>query len=75
MEKGDELVLYTDGVTDCMNPEKKYFGYDGVLAVFKSNIGLSVKDQVTALPAALRKFSETENFSDDITYIILKKLS
>lgn len=74
MEKGDELVLYTDGITDCMSPEKKYFGYEGVLAVFKANLGLSVKDQVTALPAALRKFSETDNFNDDITYIILKKL-
>ena len=74
MEKGDELVLYTDGITDCMSPEKKYFGYEGVLAVFKANLGLSVKDQVTALPAALRKFSETDHFNDDITYIILKKL-
>ena len=74
MKKGDELVLYTDGITDCMSPEKKYFGYEGVLAVFKANLGLSVKDQVIALPAALRKFSETDNFNDDITYIILKKL-
>lgn len=74
MQKDDELVLYTDGITDCMSPEKKYFGHEGVLAVFKNNIGLSVKDQVTALPAALRKFSGTENFNDDITYIVLKKL-
>ena len=74
LNKDDELVLYTDGITECMNSEKKYFGTEGILAVFKSNIGLEVKDQVTALPAALRKFSGTDNFNDDITYIILKKL-
>jgi sigma-B regulation protein RsbU (phosphoserine phosphatase) len=75
MNKNDELVLYTDGITECTNENKKYFGTDGILAVFKSNIGLDVKDQVTALPAALRKFSGSDNFNDDITYMILKKLS
>ena len=74
MDKGDELVLYTDGITECINSEKKYFGTDGILAVFKSNIHNSIKDQVNALPAALRKFSGSDNFNDDITYIILKKL-
>jgi len=74
MGKGDELVLYTDGITECTNSEKKYFGLDGILSVFKRNIGLSVKEQVTALPAALRVYSGSENFNDDITYIILKKL-
>ena len=75
MKKGDELVLYTDGITDCISPEKKYFGREGVLAVFKINLGLDVVDQVRALPAALRKFTGNENFNDDITYIILKKLT
>ena len=74
MNKGDELVLYTDGITDCVNEEKKYFGTERILAVFKNNIGLSIEDQVNALPAALRKFSGSDNFNDDITYIILQKL-
>ena len=74
MARGDELVLYTDGITECTSPDNKYFGSEGILAVFKGNIGHSVKDQVTALPAALRKFSASETFNDDITYIILKKL-
>lgn len=74
VNKGDELVLYTDGITECTNSENKAFGNDGILAVFKSNIGLDVKDQVTALPAALRKFSGSDHFNDDITYIVLKKL-
>lgn len=74
MNKGDELVLYTDGITECTNSEKQYFGVDGVLSVFKENIWKNVESQVNALPAALEKFSGTDNFNDDITYIILKKL-
>ena len=74
LNKGDELVLYTDGITECMNSEKKYFGTEGILAVFKNSIGRPVKEQVEALPIALKRFSDSENFNDDITYIILKKL-
>ena len=74
MDKNDELVLYTDGITECTNSAKKFFGTEGILAVFKNSIGLSVQDQVRALPAALRKFAGSDNFNDDITYIVLKKL-
>ncbi len=74
MNKGDELVLYTDGITECTNSENKYFGTEGILAVFKSNLDKDLKDQVNALPYALKNFSGSENFNDDITYIILKKL-
>lgn len=74
MNKGDELVLYTDGITECTNSQNKFFGSEGVFAVFKNNIGLNLRDQVIALPAALHKFTGSESFNDDITYIILKKL-
>lgn len=73
MEKNDELVLYTDGITECCNTDKKYFGLEGILEVFKANMKKTVKEQVQALPIALKQFSGTDNFSDDITYIILKK--
>ena len=74
MNINDELVLYTDGITECTNSKKAYFGTEGILAVFKNNIKKSVKEQVEALPAALKDFSGSEKFADDITYIILKKL-
>lgn len=74
MASGDELILYTDGITECVNPQNQYFGIDGVLNVVQSNINRPVKEQVDALPAALQSFSGTEHFNDDVTYIILKKL-
>lgn len=73
MNKNDELVLYTDGITECINSEKKYFGTEGILDVFKSNINKSIKEQVDALPEALFNFSGTKQFNDDITYMILRK--
>ena len=73
MNKGDELVLYTDGITECINSEKKYFGTDGIISVFKENIDKNLEAQVNALPAALFEFSGTDKLNDDITYVIIKK--
>ena len=73
MNPGDELLLYTDGISECTNPEKEYFGANGILQVFKDNIDKELKKQVDALPEALFKFTCSEELNDDITYIILKK--
>ncbi len=74
MKENDELILYTDGITECINEEKRYFGIDGIMSVIKDNISKDLEKQVNALPEALFKFSGTKNLGDDITYIILKKL-
>ena len=73
MNKGDELVLYTDGITECVNSKKEYFGTEGVLNVFKQNKNQSLEKQVNALTSELLNFSGSDKFNDDITYIILKK--
>ena len=73
MEKDDELILYTDGITECTNSQKKYFGTDGILNVIQKNIKFDLEKQVNALSTALYDFSGTKNLNDDITYIILKK--
>ncbi len=73
MNKNDELLLYTDGITECTSPDKKYFGTEGILSLFKENINLNIEGQVQALPKALYNFSGSHKLNDDITYIILKK--
>ena len=73
MKKGDELILYTDGITECMNSERKYFGIDCILKVVKENIKENIENQVSAMTRSLHDFSGNDNFNDDITYIILKK--
>lgn len=73
MKKGDELVLYTDGITECTDSNKKYFGTEGVMDVFKENIKKDIKSQVSALTTRLYEFTGSKDFNDDITYIILRK--
>lgn len=74
MAKNDELVLYTDGITECTNSKKEYFGSEGIVSVFKNNVDKNLEKQVDALPEALYNFTGSRQLNDDITYIILKKL-
>ena len=73
IHKGDELVLYTDGITECTNSKKEYFGSENIISVFKQNVEKSLDNQVDALTEALFEFSGTDKLNDDITYMLLKK--
>ncbi len=74
IHKGDEIVLYTDGITECTNAKKEYFGSERIMSVFKENVDKPLENQVNAMTDTLFKFSGTEKLNDDITYLILKKL-
>ncbi len=73
MDSGDELILYTDGITEAENPDKKYFGTEGIIRVFNENIFKNIEHQVQEINEALEAFTESETFDDDITYVIIRK--
>ncbi len=73
MQKGDELLLYTDGITDSVNSERQYFGLERIMTVFKSHISMELKNQVQAINDVLIEYTGKQSFDDDITYIILRK--
>lgn len=65
-EKGDLLVLLTDGVTDCENAKGERFGIERTESVLLQSH--SAEDFIGKLKTALNVFSGG-NFSDDITAI------
>ena len=73
MDSGDELILYTDGITEAENPDKKYFGTEGIIRVFNENKFKNIEHQVQEINEALEAFTESETFDDDITYVIIRK--
>ncbi len=74
MNKNDELILYTDGITEAKNLDDKDFGTQGIINMFNNNKHKDLENQVMAIQDELNSFTGSEKFSDDITYIILKKL-
>ncbi|MCI0471448.1 MAG: SpoIIE family protein phosphatase [Candidatus Aminicenantes bacterium] len=74
LKKGDTLVIYTDGVTDAMNPAKMQFGDENRL--FKYLEGVDSKplnEIIERLIAAIRDFAQDTPQSDDITLLALRR--
>ena len=66
IEKGDLLVLLTDGITECVNAKGEMFGIERAENVLMQSHG--AEDFIGKLKAALHVFSGGK-FSDDITAI------
>jgi len=78
LEPGDVLVLFTDGITEAINPEAetredKYFGEEEFIEVLKANAGRSVADIQAAVLAAVAGHTRQAPQSDDITLVIIKR--
>ena len=73
MEKGDELILYTDGIVDCENYEKEAFGYERLIQSFKKSAGFSAEEQLLMLFSELSDFAGEVDPEDDKTLVILRK--
>jgi sigma-B regulation protein RsbU (phosphoserine phosphatase) len=72
LSHGDTLLLYTDGMTDCRNPEGESFGLDRIktlLGAFVKNKGQEVCDQ---LLASLLKYQNGSKQDDDVTLVSIQ---
>lgn len=73
MEPNDELILYTDGITEVENSDHDFFGKDRLLNSIQKHSNLSLKYQIDAIKDDLFTFSEQKPVNDDLTYLIIKK--
>ncbi len=69
---GDLFVFFSDGVPDAQNREGDQFGSIRLAQVIEKHCGGSADDLVTAIFAAVGKFTAGENQYDDQTVVVLK---
>jgi anti-sigma regulatory factor (Ser/Thr protein kinase) len=72
LEPGDELFLYTDGVTEADNRRRELFGNDRLKAVLTKSRAVSVVDRLGEVMQAVRKFAGDAPQADDITMLGLR---
>lgn len=71
-QSGDVLVLYTDGVTEAMNPQKtEEYEEDRLIACLEKNLKKSSQDIMDAVIEDITDFSDGVQY-DDITLMVLK---
>jgi sigma-B regulation protein RsbU (phosphoserine phosphatase) len=68
---GDVLLLYTDGVTDTVNPQRTRFGAQRLLEVAQEPPGRSAHEIRAAILAALDRFAGDAPQLDDVTLVVL----
>ena len=72
LQEEDLLVLYTDGVTETMNPQNKEFGRERLIKLSQQLMNPPVKQVVREIRQGLEQFSEGQPLADDTTIVICK---
>ncbi len=69
----DILVLYTDGITEAMNPKRELFGEERFLAAIRKYGHLDVVDFVKNVKDEILGFTGGFEQNDDITIVAIKE--
>ncbi len=71
LQKGSTLVLFTDGITDCRNPEGEGFGLDRVMKTLTGLGGLSAQVVCDRLFETLVAYQNGASQDDDVTLVAI----
>lgn len=74
MERGDSLLIYTDGLTDAFNQEGKEFGVKRLEEVMIDQKDRSAGEIVSSILFSVQEFSAASDPYDDITVLMIKRL-
>jgi sigma-B regulation protein RsbU (phosphoserine phosphatase) len=73
VDKGETIVLYTDGITDTRNSSNQEFGEDKLVALLKKIAKKPAGEIVSKVNTELCAFSAGVDPFDDMTLIVLKQ--
>lgn len=71
LQKGERIFLYTDGVTEAMNEDRKLFGELRMQEVLNAHMNQSCEEMLDAMKKAVSEFAGQMEQSDDITMLTL----
>ena len=72
LQHGDELFLYTDGVTEAVNEENELYGDLRLLETVNNLRDLPLDELITSMKERIGKFSGRAEQADDITMLALR---
>lgn len=74
MEPGDILVLFSDGVTEAVNPRDEDFGEARLVKLVASLRDRPAAEIVEAVNSAVMAFTEGAPAADDITVVVVRRV-
>jgi phosphoserine phosphatase RsbU/P len=74
LASGDRLVIFTDGVSEAMNPALEEWGEDRLIATVRAAQGCDASETITHIMQAADQFAAGAPQHDDMTLIVLRFL-
>jgi serine phosphatase RsbU (regulator of sigma subunit) len=72
LRSGDMLIMFTDGVTEALNPNEEEFGNERLQALVRSVAHLPVQEIASRVTAELKQWIDTAAQYDDLTFVVIK---
>lgn len=72
LKKGDKVLLYTDGLTECQAPSGKRYGEKGLLKLIKKYGKLPVGDFIEKIYKEINDFLGDGKLDDDLTMVVFE---
>jgi serine phosphatase RsbU (regulator of sigma subunit) len=73
LDKGDILVVYSDGLTDAENPQGEMFGEERLLKLIRQEAPSGSQAIEQRLLKAIEAFTQGLPQTDDITFVVIEK--
>ena len=73
LQHGDTLLLYTDGVTEAVDPDYNEYGEERLEALLKDTPQADCQQLIDAVKADVKVFANGAEQSDDITLLAIKR--
>jgi sigma-B regulation protein RsbU (phosphoserine phosphatase) len=71
---GSTLLMYTDGMTDCRNPEGEAFGLERIKETLSGLAGLPAQQVCDHLLETLKSYQDGASQDDDVTLVAIHSL-
>ena len=73
MEAGDTLLVYTDGITEALDPDDEEFGEGRLVEAAQRSRGLGLREMASAIERELDAFTRGVPYHDDRTLVIVRR--
>ncbi|MBN1501237.1 MAG: SpoIIE family protein phosphatase [Spirochaetes bacterium] len=73
MNKGDILLIYTDGISEAVSTDKVMYGEENILNSFKKDDKTSSVDTVHSVIGSAYEYTGYNSFDDDVTILCVKR--
>ena len=73
LASGDQIIFYTDGVTEIFGNDLKEYGFERLQKVILESQYKSANEIINDIVDSTRNFSNTKLYRDDFTLVVIKR--